>query len=557
MMCRVYAQPQPPVEPGVSIGETHRGREFLASRGLERLLAVQHKRPGAVTVKDMSTQQQTRRHQSSRSGPPLAGNYPAAVAQVLVALSPFIVLSSASLLFTQQMATDLHASIFGVQLAGGLSNAAYAFGAVAAADLIRRLPMFRLYIVIELVFAVGSLLAGLAPNIGMFTVGRVLQGLATGLLLVVALPPLVTRHGAAKVPLSAAFISLGLFGMVTLGPVIGGLAAGGEGWRVLFVIAAALGIAGSLLGLAAFERQMTSPPRLPFDWEGIPLAFGATFLPFFGVSWLVRGGFGSPVFYVPLVVGLLVLVLLLVRQYRKAQPLMPLKLIAHTLPVTGISTAMVTGASVTALVDLIVVYLMQVQHRSAVTTGLILATQVVGVVLAAILFKSVLRTRYLPFFALGGLFVTALGGVLLLGLGSGRSIPLLLVSGLLLGFGAGAGVSPGLFMAGLSVPSNRLGPTFAMVELLRSEAAFLVAPAVAQFVTLFADPAVGVQLAVLILVLVCMIASALMLALLYLGGGQPHRADFEAWLSGAHPAFQSPRLADAIRRPAAPEHDQI
>jgi MFS family permease len=218
---------------------------------------------------------------------------------------------------------------------------------------------------------------------------------------------------------------------------------------------------------------------------------------------------------------------------------------------------MVTGAAVTALVDLAVVYLLQVMHKPPLMTGLILATQVVGVVLAAILFKSVLRTRFMPYFALGGLFVTALGGVLLLGLGSGRSIPLLVVSGLLLGFGAGAGVSPGLFMAGLSVPSTRLGPTFAMVELLRSEAAFLVAPAVAQFVTLFADPAVGVQLAVLILVLVCMIACALILVVLFLGGGRPHVADFAGWISGDHPAYESPRLADTIRRPVSPAHDQL
>ncbi|MDX6260728.1 MAG: hypothetical protein QOH84_2416 [Kribbellaceae bacterium] len=485
------------------------------------------------------------------------GNYPAAVAQVLVALAPFIVLSSASLLFTSQVSQDLHTSIFGVQLAGGLSNAAYAFGAVLAADLIRRVAMWRLYVVIELVFAVGSVLAAVAPGIGMFTAGRILEGLATGLLLVIALPPLVTRHGPGRVPLSAAFISLGLFGMVTIGPVIGGAVTGGDHWRLLFVIAAVLGVAGSLLGLAAFERHMTPPPRLSFDWSGIPLAFAATFLPFFGVSWLIRGGFGSPVFYLPLVVGLAALLLMLVRQYQKPRPLMPLKLISHTLPVAGISTAMVTGAAVTALVDLAVVYLLQVMHKPPLTTGLILATQVVGVLLAAILFKSVLRTRFMPYFALGGLFITALGGVLLLGLGSGRSIPLLVVSGLLLGFGAGAGVSPGLFMAGLSVPATRLGPTFAMVELLRSEAAFLVAPAVAQFVTLFADPAVGVQLAVLILVLVCMIASALILVVLFLGGGRPHVADFAAWISGDQPAYESPRLADTIRRPVSPAHDQV
>jgi hypothetical protein len=59
-------------------------------------------------------------------------------------------------------------------------------------------------------------------------------------------------------------------------------------------------------------------------------------------------------------------------------------------------------------------------------------------------------------------------------------VPGTAVAGVLLGFGAGAGVAPALFMAGLSAPSDRLGPTFALVELLRSEAAFRVAPVVAQ-----------------------------------------------------------------------------
>ncbi|WP_326609305.1 hypothetical protein OG949_03115 [Streptomyces scopuliridis] len=41
------------------------------------------------------------------------------------------------------------------------------------------------------------------------------------------------------------------------------------------------------------------------------------------------------------------------------------------------------------------------------------------------------------------------------------------VAALFLGFGAGAGVTPGLFLAGFSVPSAQIGPTFALVELLR------------------------------------------------------------------------------------------
>lgn len=483
-----------------------------------------------------------------RSNPPFAGSYPAAVSLVLLALCPFIVLATVSLFITQQVSLDLHTSTFGVQLAEGLSNAGYALGAVVAADLIQRLPMWRLYVVTEAGFAVGSLLVALAPVIGIYAVGRVMQGMATGMLLVVALPPLVTKHGAARVPLSAAFVNLGLFGMVTIGPVIGGIVAATGTWRLLFVIVAILGVCGGLLGLVAFKRDLPTSPRTGFDESGIPLALAATFLPFFGVSWLIRGGFSSPAFFLPVAIGLLALCMLLVRQYRKDRPLMPLKLIAHTLPVTGIATAMVTGAAVTALVDLAVVYLLQVQHESPVLTGTILATQVVGVAVAAVLFKAVLRTRWLPVLALGGLGTTALGGALLLGLGPGHAIWLVGVAGLLLGFAAGAGVAPGLFMAGLSVPSNRLGPTFALVELLRSEAAFLVAPVVAQFVTLFSDPAVGIREAVLILVVLCVISGAVILGVLLLGGARPHAPDFDIWIGGEQPAYNSPRLADTVRR---------
>jgi hypothetical protein len=316
---------------------------------------------------------------------------------------------------------------------------------------------------------------------------------------------------------------------------------------LLFIVMAGVGVVGVVLGLLAFERNDARAPGMGFDWSAIPVALAATALPFFGVSWLSRGGFSSPAFYLPVAAGLFALGALLVRQYRKRNALMPLKLISHTLPVTGIATAMVTGAVVTALVELAAVYLLQVQHESPAVTGTILGTQVVGVVAAALLFKVALRTRWLPALALCGLGVAGVAGALLLGLGPGRAIWIVAVAGVLLGFAAGAGVTPGLFMAGLSVPSSRLGPAFAMVELLRSEAAFLVAPVIVQIVTLFSDPTHGIRLAVLILVLLCVVCGVLILAILLLGGVRPHAPDLELWVGGEQPAYRSPPLAAAVR----------
>ncbi len=96
-----------------------------------------------------------------------------------------------------------------------------------------------------------------------------MQGAATGMLLVAALPPLVTNHGAEKLPLTAAFVNLGLFGMVTLGPLVGGIAEGFAAWRALFIGTAVLGVIGLLIGALAFERAEPPSRRIGFDYSAI------------------------------------------------------------------------------------------------------------------------------------------------------------------------------------------------------------------------------------------------------------------------------------------------
>jgi MFS family permease len=480
---------------------------------------------------------------------PLAERYPAAVALALLALCPFLVLSTAFPLFDTELVRDLGTTMAGTQVADGLANAGYAFGAVAAADLIQRLSSRTLFLACEAGFVAGSTVAAAAPNIAVFTCGRTLQGVATGMLLIAALPPLVTRHGAQRLPTTAMFVNLGLFGMVTLGPVVGGVVGTAHAWRPLLVGVAVVGVAGLVMGVLAFEAD--SPEDLErgmgFDWSAIPVAAAATVLPFLGVSWLSGGLFGPAGFLVPLVCGLAALVLLVVRQYRKAEPLMPVRLLAHTLPVTGVSAAMVAGAGFTALVGLVLTYLLHVVRLPPLAAGGLPAGQIVGVCVAAVLFRAVLRTRWLPVLTFAGLAGVAAGGALLLTVAPGRAFPVVAVAGLLLGFGAGAGVTPGLFMAGLSVPSNRLGPTFALVELLRSAAAFLLAPVLVRLAMTGGDLAHGVWVSSLVVVVLTGTGFLVLLGLLLLGGVRPQRPDVAAWLSGESAAFDSPPLAATLR----------
>ncbi|QIQ07235.1 MFS transporter [Streptomyces liangshanensis] len=480
---------------------------------------------------------------------PLAGNYTAAVTLALLALSPFLVLTTALSLFPEILMKELDASRFQLQLTSGLSNAGYAFGAVVAADLFQRLPGRHLYIFCEGGFVIASVLALSAQEIGQFMAGVILQGLFTGMLLVLALPPLILTHGVDRLPATAAVISLGLFGMVTAGPVIGGLVGSYSGWRLLYTSVAVLAAIGLTVGAMTFEPNEPPAKGARFDWTAIPLAFGATTLPFFGVSWLSRGAFGDWEFIAPVVVGVAVGALLLVSQYSKTKPLMPVRPISNTLPVTGTLNAMVVGASFTTLLELTEVYMLQVSGYSPVKTGLLIAPQIFGVVASALLFKRVMVTRWTPYMALSGLLSIVIAAAVLFALTPTNATTVVPIVAVLLGYGAGAGVVPGLFLAGFSVTAVQIGPTFALVELLRSEAAFLIGPVLVHLAMIQSSFTDGFRLALVIMLAFTAASAVLLPGLFLLGGARPEPPNLEGWMSGTSTGYHSPRIANKIRKP--------
>ncbi|HET6257761.1 MAG TPA: hypothetical protein VFE39_03835 [Pseudonocardia sp.] len=178
-------------------------------------------------------------------------------------------------------------------------------------------------------------------------------------------------------------------------------------WRLLFAALAVLGLAGFVVGALGFERDDAPSPRMGFDSSGIPPPAAATILPFLGISLLATTPTPSAGHVVLTGVGLVALVTLVVREYRKDRPLMPAQLIAHTLPVTGTGAAMLAGAGFTALVELAVVHLRQIDGVSPPVIGGVLATQVLGMAAALWLITRMLPTRWFPVLVLGGLLTIA------------------------------------------------------------------------------------------------------------------------------------------------------
>jgi predicted membrane protein len=112
----------------------------------------------------------------------------------------------------------------------------------------------------------------------------------------------------------------------------------------------------------------------------------------------------------------------------------------------------------------------------------------------------------------------------------------------------GASVAPALFVAGFSLPSNNLQRVFAIVELMRAVAAFMIAPLFAHFAaTVGGDTVTGTGIALWIGFGLA-IAGGLIAVLLYaLGRARPQTPKLERFINMEGPAWHSPPLLAGIR----------
>lgn len=411
---------------------------------------------------------------------PLRGSYAANAALVLLALCPQLVVSTALALLEPTIATGFGVERGDLALAGAMADGGYALGAVLAADLSVRFERARLFAACQTAFVLGAVVDALAPNVGIFVAGAALCGLATGTLLVVATPSIVRDFPVPKLAVTGAIFLVGFFGATTLGPLIGGTVAHLDAWRGFYGVVALAGAVNVGLGRLVVAPTPPKEPDRAVDTVGVALAVAGTALAFYG-SVVLETGPEAPVGWACAALGLGSLGALLVQQYRSDDPFVPVKPLSTSLPVLGLACAMISGAAFVALLELVETLLTQGRGTPALAAGLELWPAVAGAAVAALVFRALFASAFVSLVALGGMLALALGSAVL-GAGAFESGSVSVeVGAALLGLGAGATVSPSLFLAAFGVPLKQLGPTFALVELLRSAAAFLPGPVLLGF----------------------------------------------------------------------------
>ena len=479
---------------------------------------------------------------SKRPGPPQW----ATMTVALAALVPYIATTSGGALFRPGLASGLGASSEALLLVQALSTGGYAFGAFLAGDLVQRHRQRHLFLLFQVALILGWLTCALAGGITAYGAGLILAGTATGLQLVTALPPTIRNYPAARVPRTAGLVSFGLFGGIAAGPLLGGVVAGSGGWRELFLGFVLVGLATLALAWHYLPNQEPPNPELKRDHTALWLGLAATLLPFFGAGQLASRGFTSPLVLVPAGVGLAALAALLVLEFRRRDALAPVRLMSSTLPVIGTLVAMGAGGAFVTFTLLATGFLTRSAGMAPLTVGLTLSPLLAGALAAAIALARMVAGRLLPLLVLGGLVALLAGGAMLAMLGPSPNLLLLEAGVALLGFGAGATVSPALFLAGLSMSAALLGRIFALIELIRSVSDFILAPVMTHIADGAGDPMHGYALAMWTTLGLTLALALLVVALYLLGGVRAQRPDLEAWLGQKGPALTSPPLLAAV-----------
>ncbi|MFO6419908.1 MFS transporter [Hylemonella sp. W303a] len=186
----------------------------------------------------------------------------------MAVLAGGIALHSISLYITTSILPTVVANIGGMPLYAWNTTVfvvAAIVGAAVAVQVLQRTGPCLAYIVAGVSFAAGSAACALAPSMHVMLLGRLLQGLAGGLLL--ALPYVLVQQTLPQ-PLWPRALALfsGMWGVATLlGPAVGGALAQYASWRLAFgaliPVALLLSIgAGLVFRGMKFEAAATAPP---------------------------------------------------------------------------------------------------------------------------------------------------------------------------------------------------------------------------------------------------------------------------------------------------------
>ncbi|MFD6392315.1 MDR family MFS transporter [Nocardia sp. NPDC060259] len=334
------------------------------------------------------------------------------------------------------------------------------------ADTVGRKPVILFGIA---VFALGSLLCGLATNMVALIVFRAIQGIGAGAvqpMTMVIASDLYTLPERAKVQ---GYLAGVWAGSAVLGPLLGGAFADFASWRWIFLVNLPLASIAAIMLLRNFTETAPRGPRQSVDYLGaalLTLGAGALILALLegGQSW----AWNSPMSLGLLAGSVVVLIVFGFAERRAANPILPLWIFTRRVVVAASAVSMLIGAVVLGLTSYVPTFAQGVLGTSATVAGLTVGALTIGWPITA----SQAGTLYLRF----GFRTTALIGSAIAVVGCAALLPIGAQAGpwqiagtcFLIGAGMGLVANPTLIAAQTSAAWSERGVVTSATMFARS-----------------------------------------------------------------------------------------
>ena len=184
----------------------------------------------------------------------------------------------------------------------------------------------RVFVIGLVAFGVTSALCAVAPTVEFLVAARALQGVAGALLVPGSLAIVAaTFEGAARGKAVGTWTAW--TGIATvIGPAGGGALVGLTSWRAIFWVNLPLIAATAALTLHAVEESRDPDAFRGIDWGGIGLSAVGLGGPVYALIEQPDRGWGDPLVWVPLLVGVASFALFVVHEARARHPMMDLGL---------------------------------------------------------------------------------------------------------------------------------------------------------------------------------------------------------------------------------------
>ena len=268
-----------------------------------------------------------------------------------------------------RIAASLGADVSGLQWVVNAYTLTFASLLLTGGLLGDRLGARNVYLTGLLIFAAASALCGLAPNLTMLVIARVLQGVGAALLVPCSLTLISAAYTDSQQRGGAISVWAGCGGVaMAAGPLVGGLLIHWLGWRSIFVVNVPIAACGALLTLRIPSAGRKHVEHMDFAGQAAAIVALAC-----SVAVLIEGvkiGWTSTPIMAGIAAAFAGWFAFIVIERRRARPMLPLGLFRNPIFSASVFVSLVSAFVFYGLLFLLSLYFQEGRGWQSLRTGL-------------------------------------------------------------------------------------------------------------------------------------------------------------------------------------------